>query len=94
MERDYVIAYDIRAPARLRRMHRTLKKVATPIQYSVFLLRGTEKAFTQAFDMAREIISQKDDLRAYALPSYGKRLRMGRRALPDDIFWSGMPDEL
>lgn len=39
--RDWLISYDIRDPRRLVRLHRFLKGVAAPVQYSVFAMRDT-----------------------------------------------------
>lgn len=35
--RRYVVAYDIRNPTRLRRVHKTMKCFGYPLQYSVFI---------------------------------------------------------
>lgn len=35
--RRYVVAYDIREPGRLRRVHKTMKGFGEPLQYSVFV---------------------------------------------------------
>lgn len=36
MRAHYIVAYDIRDPARLRRVHKTLRNYGDPLQYSVF----------------------------------------------------------
>ena len=36
MRRCYLVCYDIRDPARLRRVHKTMKGYGEPWQYSVF----------------------------------------------------------
>ena len=36
MRRCYLVAYDIREPKRLRRVHKTMKGYGEPWQYSVF----------------------------------------------------------
>lgn len=43
--RRYVVAYDIREPKRLRRVHKTMKGFGYPLQYSVFVcdLDASEK---------------------------------------------------
>ncbi|MGH9026083.1 MAG: CRISPR-associated endonuclease Cas2 [Acidimicrobiia bacterium] len=45
--RRYLVAYDIREPNRLRRVHQTMKGFGYPMQYSVFIcdLDGREKVF-------------------------------------------------
>lgn len=43
--RRYLVAYDIREPKRLRRVHKAMKGFGYPLQYSVFIcdLDGGEK---------------------------------------------------
>lgn len=43
--RRYLVAYDIREPARLRAVHKTMKAYGQPLQYSVFVsdLDGIER---------------------------------------------------
>lgn len=73
----YIIAYDIREPKRLAKIHRTIKKVAIPIQKSVFLahLCKTELASLEA--TLNQIIAQKqDDIRIYKLPATISQIQM------------------
>ena len=44
---QYLIGYDIADPKRLQRIYRRMTNYATPIQYSVFILDGTEKLLKQ-----------------------------------------------
>lgn len=37
MRHRYLVAYDIREPGRLRRVHTTMQAYGEPLQYSVFL---------------------------------------------------------
>ncbi len=37
--REFIISYDIADPKRLSRIHRMLKRLAMPLQYSVFYAR-------------------------------------------------------
>ena len=39
---QYLIGYDISDPKRLQRIYRKMTHYATPIQYSIFLLDGSE----------------------------------------------------
>lgn len=52
----YLVAYDIRKPRRLRRVHKVAKDYGYPLQYSVFVCDLT----------AIELISLKSDLMAEA----------------------------
>lgn len=63
-----------------------------PVQYSVFLLIGTEAMLKSCLDASLEIIDGRmDDLRCYPLPARGVRSRLGKAALPEGIQWSGLP---
>lgn len=65
----WLVAYDIRDPRRLRRVHRYLRNYATPIQYSVFLYRATPTNIPHLLKgLEQHINPQEDDVRAYPLP--------------------------
>lgn len=86
----FVIAYDIRNIKRLQRVHRTLVRKALPIQYSVFIFKGTPDACSSVL---REVIDlldlRRDDLRSYPLPEHGRSFHAGKPVLPAGILWSG-----
>lgn len=79
----WFIAYDIRDPGRLRRVHRYLKKSALSLQYSAFCLEGSEQDALRVLDQLNRIIdAAKDDIRAYRLPHALKVWKLGRQGLP------------
>lgn len=84
--RSWLIAYDIADPKRLRRVHGHLKKLAVPLQYSLFAASGTAQAIGRLRDGLAELINaREDDVRIYLVP---KRLDIscyGRRLLPSDL---------
>ncbi len=89
---DYLICYDIRCPRRLARIHRTLKRQAMALQYSVFLFSGPAQQLERCLAALESLMDQKeDDIRAYPLPRRGLRLCQGRPLLPEGIYWSGLP---
>ncbi|MDD2845484.1 MAG: CRISPR-associated endonuclease Cas2 [Rhodoferax sp.] len=89
---EYIICYDIADPRRLGRIHRVLKKQATPVQYSVFLFRGSDEQLQRCLDRLQHLMDPRaDDIRAYPLPQRGLRLTLGPSTLPEGIFWSGLP---
>lgn len=89
---DTIICYDISNPRRLGRVFRFLKKIAVPLQYSVFLFTGDDRQLDRCLEKAAKLIDEKeDDLRAYPLPSRGFKARLGKPALPEGIQWSGLP---
>lgn len=67
--RGYLIAYDIADPRRWRRVHRAVRAVALPLQYSLYYApRLTWRQLTALEDRLREIVSaQQDDVRIYPL---------------------------
>lgn len=85
--RNWLIAYDIASPVRLRRVHRLLCEHAVPVQYSVFATRGTpmkigdiRKALAQIIDVA------EDDVRIYPVPEPPDLVVFGRKALPYGLY--------
>jgi len=90
---DWIICYDIACPRRLGRIHRCLKRVASPLQYSVFLFSGTEPQLQRCLATLEQLMDPRhDDIRAYPLPQRGLRWCLGRPALPAGIQWSGLPE--
>lgn len=92
----YLLAYDIRDPKRLRRVHQVAKTFGYPLQYSVFVcdLSGVELV-----DMRRALLDEMlltvDSVGIFDLgPPKGRGLRCvefvgARRELPDDeaVVW-------
>lgn len=96
--REYIICYDITDPRRLGRIHRTLKKRALPVQYSVFWFTGTTEQLALCLASLEALMDPAtDDIRAYPLPQRGLRLALGPGALPGGILWgqagSGCTDQ-
>lgn len=88
----FVIGYDIADPRRLQRVYRRLCAYATPLEYSVFLLLGSERDRQRCLaDLAALIDAKEDDVRCYPLPERGFQGRIGRAGLPEGIQWTGLP---
>jgi CRISPR-associated protein Cas2 len=84
--RSWLIAYDITCPKRLGRVHRYLKKVAVPVQYSIFIAEENDQGINRIRDELAQIINAKtDDLRIYPLPKNLELHQYGRRALPEGL---------
>ncbi len=84
--RTWLIAYDITNPKRLARVHRYLKTVAIPVQYSVFAAEETEFGIHHISEtLARKIDPRTDDVRIYPLPNTLELYHYGRRALPEGL---------
>lgn len=92
---QYLIGYDIADPKRLQRIHRRMTNYATPIQYSVFILNGSEKLLKQCLAEVMLIFHKKeDDLRVYPLPPNTSQWRLGKSSLPQGIIWTALPTSL
>ena len=84
--RTWLIAYDIACPKRLGRVHRYLKTVAVPVQYSVFTAEENEQGIRRIQRaLEAEINPKTDDVRIYPLPGNLELHRYGRRALPEGL---------
>ena len=62
-----VLTYDIRDPARLRRLHARLKKQVAFLQESVALLRLDDDATEDLLQSLSEGLHPRDDLRIYRI---------------------------
>ncbi len=91
----YIIGYDITNPKRLGRIHRALKNHAVPLQYSLFLLEGSQTDFHRCLDDILPLLDRKsDDLRCYPLPKRGLRKRIGKPLLPEGIILTSLPEDI
>jgi len=89
---DWVIGYDIANPRRLAKVYRRMCAHATPMEYSVFLLVGTERTKERCLaEVAGIIDGKQDDVRCYPLPGRGFQARIGRASLPAGVTWTGLP---
>jgi CRISPR/Cas system-associated endoribonuclease Cas2 len=89
---NWIIGYDIADPRRLERIHRAMVRRAMPIEYSVFLFLGTEKALRECLAAVENLMDEKaDDVRCYPLPARGLQERIGKATLPEGIQWTGLP---
>jgi CRISPR-associated protein Cas2 len=91
-EGTFIIGYDIANPRRLQRVHREMCKHAGPLEYSIFLLVGSQDDKDRCLaEMADLIVASVDDVRCYPLPARGFQGRIGRAGLPAGIQWTGLP---
>ena len=81
----YLIAYDIRDPRRLGRVHRYLRQAGLPVQYSVFTARLTRGRLERILEGLEARIETVDDIRVYPLPVNPERFALGRQIFPDDV---------
>ena len=86
----WLVAYDIRQPRRLRRVHRQLRKEGVPAQYSAFTVEADDEQIERLLERLRALIDEReDDLRAYHLPAHCTVWSLGAQHWPDGICLSG-----
>lgn len=85
-QRTWLIAYDIAQPRRLGRVHRYVKSVAMPAQYSLYVANETAQGIRRIHgEMAQLINHREDDVRIYLLPKRTQVRHYGRRTLPEGL---------
>lgn len=93
----HIIAYDIANPKRLGRVHRYLKKIALPLQYSVFLIELDAERRDKVLKHLRTLIHPKqDDVRIYPLPENPQWVKLGKQFWDEGLLLTGvkLPVEL
>lgn len=83
----WLVAYDVRDARRLKRLHREMTAWGLPIEYSVFLLSGTEDRCRACLKALCALLDPKrDDHRCFRLPTGFARVHLGRKSLPEGVF--------
>ena len=93
--KTWIIAYDIRAPKRLIRVHKLLSKEPLALQYSVFVADLTDTGLQRLKGQIAALIDPaEDDIRFYSVPSGSRSKLMGRGRLPQGmmLFGQGAPE--
>ena len=87
----HIIAYDIADPKRLGRVHRYLKKIALPLQYSVFLIAlDAQRRDKVLRHLATLIHPKQDDVRLYPLPDNPDWVKLGKQFWDEGVLLTGM----
>lgn len=87
-----LIAYDVRHPRRLQRLHRWLKKRAVPVQKSLFAGYFTQTQRRELIEGVRALVHPgRDDVRLYVLPADCMPDVLGVTLLPEGMHW--MPEQ-
>ena len=82
----YLIAYDIANPRRLSRVHRCLKKLGLPVQYSVFTVVLKRKSLLRLLESLNNLlVSSEDDVRCYRLSQQADIKLLGRQFFPENV---------
>ncbi len=88
--KTWLVAYDIREPRRLRRLHRCLKREGVAVQYSAFCVEATDRQLDQVLRRVTAIIDARvDDVRAYHVPEHCQVWQLGRQQFPEGVFLEG-----
>lgn len=88
----FLVAYDIRKARRWRRLHGGLKRLAIPVQYSLFYGEFTPATLARVVALIEEVIDPRvDDVRIYPLPRDGWMRVIGRPILPGGLMFTGLP---
>ena len=88
----WLICYDIADPARLKQVHKEVRRYATPLQYSVFRAHATRREIVDRFDVLTGIIDPRsDDIRAYPLLIGAAPVVYGRSLLAHGIRFEWRP---
>lgn len=61
MRHVYLICYDVAAPKRLRRVHRTMKGFGDPLQFSVFRCELSKLELHDLRERLAEVLHAKED---------------------------------
>jgi CRISPR-associated protein Cas2 len=84
--KTWLVAYDIRAPRRLKRVHRFLRREGLAVQYSAFCVDANDLQLLQMLVQLEKLLdSSFDDLRAYHMPARCPVWCMGRQGWPEGI---------
>lgn len=82
----HLLAYDIADPQRLVRVHRSVRAYGLPLQYSVFIIPGTNATLDALLaELAGIIEPTEDDIRVYPLPKHPDIEHFGRQWLADGV---------
>ena len=87
----HIVCYDIADSRRLQRIHRHLKDIGIPLQYSVFLLYLDRDGLTRLVERLEDLIDPRaDDVRIYPLPKKPDWLWWGRPLMPEGVHLPGL----
>ena len=89
----WLIAYDIAAPNRLQRVHRSVRQCAEPLQRSVFRMTATRRQVEGLMSKIGNLIDPKsDDVRAYPLSANSRHLIYGPPCLLEGVLFLDQPE--
>lgn len=84
--KTWLVCYDIAEPRRLRRVHRTVRREGSTVQYSAYAVTADDEELRALLGRIEAIIVRdRDDVRAYHLPQRCQIWTMGTQGLPDGV---------
>jgi CRISPR-associated protein Cas2 len=84
--KTWLVAYDIRCPRRLRRVHQRLKREGSSVQYSAYAVVANDREISSLLQQIESLIDARaDDVRAYHVPERCPVWALGTQHLPDGI---------
>lgn len=84
--KQWLLAYDIRDPKRLIRIHRYLRELGVHLQYSVFGLEMSDRKLQDVLGNLNLMIDPaRDDIRVYHIPRRCTVWLLGRQSMPEGI---------
>lgn len=80
----YILSYDIRDKRRLQRVMRRIRKVAQPLQYSVYYAELYSTQMESLLGDLDKLIEENDDIRVYATVPLSQGIFLGKSSPPTD----------
>ena len=78
---QHLLCYDIRDPVRLRRVHQLCRRLALPVQHSVYLLTD-DKQLDRLLRLVLTVTKPEDDVRCYTTKDQNHWLVLGCDVVP------------
>jgi CRISPR-associated protein Cas2 len=92
VSRTHIVAYDVRDPARLARVHKAMTRLGHALQYSVFAADFTPVQKARALTALAALIDPRaDDLRIYAVPADPFGAWRGPTLASPALLWASEP---
>lgn len=86
--KNYLICYDIRDARRLRRVHRTLRDFATPVQFSVFEAELNASELNLLRQSLLELVdAELDRVSFYPLTPGYQKIQLGCNETGNDLLF-------
>ena len=84
----FLICYDICDPKRLRRVHKTIRDVGLPVQFSVFLANLKQSELDTLVETLTQLIDASEDkVNFYHLSAAKEKICLGLPSLSDDALF-------